>query len=694
MTWLTPAIAGVAAAIAVPTLVLLYFLKLRRRSVDISTTLLWRKAIEDLQANAPFQKLRRNLLLFLQLLILGALLAAVGQPMLETTSGGVTKHVIMIDRSASMNATDGDDEGATRLEASKKQALEFVDAMRERGLFGTREGDEAMVIAFDTTAEVRQQFTDNKAALRAAIEAIDPTDAPTELEEAMRLAKAHAPKRIFMDDQGGQGDASPLEVEGLYASGNPAEVHLWTDGRIADAADVLPRTDDTVLFNVVGSPESANIGITGLRAERAFDNPSEVSVFVGLQSTAMQGVTVDVELIIAGVAERVPLAKPVPIPAAEREPATDEGEGPLRPATAGVVFTLDHAEGALLAVNLTIPDEIADVLESDDRGRLVLPPARRLDVALVTPGDPYLELALEGLPLNSLTLFTPDEYDRALARSSAEFDVVVLDRYVPEGGLPPGRFVVFGAVPPPLGLAQAEPGPPTVFITWDRDHPALRPLNLSPIAITESRPVVIPPDASAEIIAETDAGPGIIELMTPEAHALVVPFEPLTTTWPFDSSFPLFVATATVYVGGSGSESAQSLTPGQILADRLPIDAKDVELRTPADERTRLVPTPDGRVAFGPLRRAGVYRMSWEGSGTARDGRDGSRAVRLFAANLLDPAESDVAPADAITLASRTVAASRAGDTKINQRLWPWLLLAALAIVMLEWWIYNRKVYV
>ena len=85
MTWLTPAIAGVAAAIAVPTLVLLYFLKLRRRSVEISTTLLWRKAIEDLQANAPFQKLRRNLLLLLQLLVLAALLAAVGQPMLETT---------------------------------------------------------------------------------------------------------------------------------------------------------------------------------------------------------------------------------------------------------------------------------------------------------------------------------------------------------------------------------------------------------------------------------------------------------------------------------------------------------------------------------------------------------------------------------------------------------------------------------
>src|SRR6478736_6279889 len=93
--------AGWAALATIPVgIVALYFLKLRRRPVRVPSTLLWRRSMEDLHVNSLFQRLRRNLLLFLQLLaILLAMLALAG-PRLRGTSGPGQRYVLAIDNSA------------------------------------------------------------------------------------------------------------------------------------------------------------------------------------------------------------------------------------------------------------------------------------------------------------------------------------------------------------------------------------------------------------------------------------------------------------------------------------------------------------------------------------------------------------------------------------------------------------------
>lgn len=143
MNWvphfLNPIAAAIAAAVAVPLLLLLYFLKLRRREMAVSSTLLWRKSVQDLQVNAPFQKLRRNLLLLLQMLLLLLLLLALAQPVLNYARAAGKTTVILIDRSASMLANDVD--GRTRLDDAKRQARDLVDTLPKDG--------KAMVIAFD-----------------------------------------------------------------------------------------------------------------------------------------------------------------------------------------------------------------------------------------------------------------------------------------------------------------------------------------------------------------------------------------------------------------------------------------------------------------------------------------------------------------------------------------------------------------
>ncbi len=96
-------------AAVVSLLVLLYFLKLRRREQTVSSTLLWRRAVQDLQVNAPFQRLRRNLLLLLQLLVLAAGVLALARPVVQTPLARQKSLVLILDRSASMNVIEDDE---------------------------------------------------------------------------------------------------------------------------------------------------------------------------------------------------------------------------------------------------------------------------------------------------------------------------------------------------------------------------------------------------------------------------------------------------------------------------------------------------------------------------------------------------------------------------------------------------------
>src|SRR4028119_901005 len=100
--------AALAAALAIPALLGLYFLQLRRREMAVSSTILWKKSVQDLQVNAPFQRLRRNLLLFLQLLVLLALILAFARPVSFHQASSAQLNLILLDRSASMNARDAD----------------------------------------------------------------------------------------------------------------------------------------------------------------------------------------------------------------------------------------------------------------------------------------------------------------------------------------------------------------------------------------------------------------------------------------------------------------------------------------------------------------------------------------------------------------------------------------------------------
>ncbi|MCC6805355.1 MAG: BatA domain-containing protein, partial [Anaerolineae bacterium] len=104
MSFLTP-LAFFGALLAIP-IILLYMLRLRHREVTVSSTYLWQQLLHDKEANTPWQRLRRNLLLLLQLIILALLVLALARPFVIVPAVSAGQIAVLLDASASMNATD------------------------------------------------------------------------------------------------------------------------------------------------------------------------------------------------------------------------------------------------------------------------------------------------------------------------------------------------------------------------------------------------------------------------------------------------------------------------------------------------------------------------------------------------------------------------------------------------------------
>src|SRR5437762_4393307 len=97
------ALAGLAF---VPLVLAFYLLKLRRTEAIVPSTLLWQRLVADVEANAPWQRLRRSLLLLLQLLLVLLLAFLAARPFIERPAGLARDLVLVVDNSASMSATD------------------------------------------------------------------------------------------------------------------------------------------------------------------------------------------------------------------------------------------------------------------------------------------------------------------------------------------------------------------------------------------------------------------------------------------------------------------------------------------------------------------------------------------------------------------------------------------------------------
>lgn len=683
MSFLNPITALIAAGITIPLLVSLYFLKLKRKPMVVPSTLLWKKAIQDLQVNAPFQRIRNNLLLWLQLLLLALLLLAMARPTQRATVSPGERVVIVIDHSGSMNTqTTGN---STRLDAAKERAMELIDNLDSASGGGGSSGG-AMVVSFAERAAVVQSFTNDRGLLRSAVRSIGPTDQRSRIEPALGLIEPHT--------------AANANAE--VADGEALTVYVFSDGRVhRDGAEALALPGATLAFERIGEPIETNVGIVSASARRDYDQPSQVSVFARLTNTGVATRT-NVTLKVDGRAVRT---RAVSLPAAGG-PVTDD-QGNTQPGATGeasVTFEVPLSGSATIEI---IHDH-ADGLPADDLVRLQLLPAQRLSVLLVTEGNRYLREAIRAAGAKRLEIKSLAEYEviplevlrdgdpgstPANGAAAEGYDVIVFDRVSPTA-VPPVSSLSFGAAVPVPGLSvrpSAEDAPTMqAVLTWTRDHPLMQYVVLDDVTLRRPGRLTVPLDA--KVLAVGLAGPLIAETRDAQQRHVAVSFDVLESRWPHHWSFQVFMVNALETLGLSNTASASSGEAGG--------HSVDSTLSYRAGE-SATVPVPTGVTTVG---YSGPSRLS----ATVRAGRatlpaftrvgfyesDSSAGIDApmdrLAVNLLDELESDVRPADRLAVGTGVVQAT-AESSLIRREVWQWFAWAALGLLLVEWFVYTRR---
>ena len=719
---LTNPLAFLLLALVPVGIILLYFLKLKREPIEVPSTYLWSKTIEDLHVNSLLQRLRRSLLLLLQLLAVLIALIALLRPGYRGESTGQNRTVFLIDNSASMQTVDGD-ETLSRFEKAKLLILDKIEAMTD--------SDSAMLISFNDRSETVQAFTTDRARLRDSLKRVTITNHSTDILGALKAADGLANPRRSSEIA----DVNDVQV----ADAKPADLLIYSDGRFQTVTD-FSLGNLRAEYIAMGTGDVENLAITAFSTERNAERPSEVQAFATIENFGTSSVSTTATLSMNGEfldAEAVSL---------------DAGE------QTGLSFAIETEDAATLELALDHEDD----LEIDNIAYTGLSPLRNVSILVITPGNTPLKVGLETKKTAKIcnASFLPPSYlqtedYKKRARDGTD-DLIIYDTCSPAempatntffiGALPPPNSVktpatkdagnpsqatsndntvpssgqdteqpdsglpnegapdttpstldpdtgdassAIGTDEPDMNWSWASPESSVSLIDIERSHPLMRYLELFSLLIFSGRGVDGPP-GTVELVG---ADVGAILAIAPRDgfQDMVLGFEiisrdadgsPVTNTnWYAERSWPVFLLNVLRYLAGAADATgASSYRPGETVRVRLENAITSPSVTRVGGSSVDVTPGPGGSLEVIETEVPGNYRVE-----------DGSKLAELFAINLFDPQESAIATVKEIDIGYESVTS---GDTAVEQRqeFWRWALIAMLGLIAAEWWVYTRRV--
>ncbi|MEM7454355.1 MAG: BatA and WFA domain-containing protein [Planctomycetota bacterium] len=649
-------------ALVPPLIFALYFLKLRRQPLEVPSTYLWKKTIEDLHVNSLWQRLRNSLLLLLQLLLALLLILACINPGCEGETLSGDRLIFLIDNSASMSATDveGSD---SRLDDAKKQIGNLIDRMDE--------GAVGMLISFSDSAVPVQSYTTNHSILKSRLNEIEQTQHSTDINEALVAASGLANPGRTSDRE------SAVDIQ--VADALEATIFIYSDGGVREVPAFSFGEKLFAEYHPVGGAEIPdNVGITAFSISDQADSDTQVQAYARIQNSSDEDQSVDLSLYVDDQLLDARAAVTI----------RKESSIGLQFDLTGVV---DNMSGPV-PVRLEIEND--DVYKQDNSGYAVLNPPRLPNVLVITDYNRYLEMVCND-ELGRFD-FQPESFiedDRYLKDAQlGTWDLIIYDRCVPET-MPVANTVFIGAIPPVEGWSAEEKRAPTSILDINAGHPVMSAVQMGNVDILDSQPLAGPEGADSLM----DSVDGTIIMIAPRGgfQDLVLGFSLIeidpsgspvsNTNWPIRLSFPLFFQNVVTELGGSSAFAAsRGASPGTLVRLKSKVPYDSVTVTGPDGTNTSLKPGDDSTFMFAQTEQCGIY--------TVRE--PGGTVDHLFPVNLFDRRESDLKVRDTLDLGYEEMESSESQMKPVTKDFWPWFVGFALVVLVIEWYIYNKRVFI
>lgn len=523
MALLAPLALGFTA-VAVP-IVLMYVLKLRRQEQMVSSTMLWARALQDIQANAPWQRLRPNMLLLLQLIALVALVLALAAPAYSASHTYSGDLIVIVDRSYGMQARDV---APSRFAAALTRARSLAADLSS--------GSVMSVIGMGAQPQLAIAESADHGAIDTAVGKLRPSEAPPNFLAALSLASS------------------------LARAGQKTQVIVLTsrDSGIASLPLQVPFPVDVIRIG----GQLHDLGITAFSARPGARTQAIARVGNFGSRTARS----DLDLFVDGqLADVRPLS--------------------IKPGTVMNLFWTGLPAGArVLRVHLVSRDDV----NADKSAWAVVPAGTTQHLLLVSNGDYFLQTALVLDPSVALSVESPKRYTPADASrfDLVIFDGVRPPRLPAAPALliapPSGRVgrINVGVVRPAGPVTDAATPASTELAS------ILRYADLSDVHVALAHQISLPGwmqplvvSNGLTLLAAGDNG---------QSRLGIIPFRLRDSDWPLRISFPVVLQNLVQYLAPSLTTDTSNVSIGRPLVIQAPAGARSIWITRPDGARVSL----------------------------------------------------------------------------------------------------------